>query len=135
MIALRIIKAIWNTCTIIASVLIGPALPVIGFSGNLVITHNIMKTAVPPMPAEYHVLPHCLKIGTIQNICAKPPTKNKISELPISSPLLIVSITLLRCNKPAINVPAAAAARNIFNFFHLLQKWINYIKDSQILYF
>ena len=77
-----------------ASVLIGPALPVIGFSGNLVIPHSIIKTTVPHMPIEYQVLPYCLKIGTIQNICAKPPIKNKISELPISSPLLIVSITL-----------------------------------------
>ena len=95
-------KAIWNICIIVASILIGPALPVIGFSGILVITHNSTKTAVHAMPIEYQVLPHCLIIGTVQNTWAIPPTKNKISALLIASPLLIVSITLFRCNIPGI---------------------------------
>jgi hypothetical protein len=38
-----------------------------------------------------------------------PPTKNKISGFPISSPLLIVSLNLLICSIPAIKVVAAAA--------------------------
>lgn len=62
---------------VIASLLIGPALPVIGFSGIIVITHNNINIAVPTMPIEYHILPHCLILGTTQNICAAPPTKNK----------------------------------------------------------
>ena len=94
---------------IIASPLIGPALPVIGFSGILVIIYNNIKTTVPAIPIEYHILPHCLIVGTTQNTCAMPPTKNKISGFPISSPLLIVSLTLLICSIPAIKVVAAAA--------------------------
>ena len=52
---------------IIASPLIEPALPVIGFSGILVIIHNNINTAVPAIPIEYHILPHCLIVGTTQN--------------------------------------------------------------------
>jgi hypothetical protein len=49
---------------IIASPLIGPALPVIGFSGILVIIYNNIKTTVPAIPIEYHILLHCLTRGT-----------------------------------------------------------------------
>ncbi len=62
---------------IIASPLIGPALPVIGFSGILVIIHNNINTAIPAIPIAYHILPHCLIVGTTQNTCAMPPTKIK----------------------------------------------------------
>jgi hypothetical protein len=96
---------------IIASPLIGPALPVIGFSGILVIIYNNIKTTVPAIPIEYHILLHCLTRGTTQNR-AIPPTKNKISGLPISSPILIVSINLFICSIPAIKVVAAAAAES-----------------------
>jgi len=72
------------------------------------------------MPIEYHILPHYLNIGTTQNICAAPPTKNKISALPSSSPLLIVSINLFICSIPAIKVVAAAAYSNIVNFLTIL---------------
>jgi hypothetical protein len=67
MIILRIIKAIRNTCIIIASPLIGPPLPVIGFQ-VLVITHISTKTVVPTIPIEYQVLPPCLIIGITQHV-------------------------------------------------------------------
>lgn len=44
------IKAAWNTSIAIAIGLMGPALPVIGLSGILVITKSMISTIVPPMP-------------------------------------------------------------------------------------
>ena len=85
MIPLRIINAIWNSCIASASSLIGPALPVIGFSRILVITQNNIEIVVPVMPIENHIFPHCLIIGTSQNTGAAPAIKNKISALPICS--------------------------------------------------
>ena len=112
MIILRIIKAIRNTCIIIASPLIGPPLPVIGFQ-VLVITHISTKTVVPTIPIEYQVLPPCLIIWITQHVWAIPPIKNKMPALTLPS---IVFETLTRCNIPAIKVVAAATYSNIVTF-------------------
>ena len=74
MAAVNPMKAAWNTSIAIAIGIMGPALPVIGLSGILVIRKNIINTIVPAMPKQYHGNPHLLIIGSTQNSCAIPAT-------------------------------------------------------------
>lgn len=99
-------KAAWNTSIAIAIGIMGPALPVIGLSGILVIAKSMINTIVPPMPIKYHGLPHLLIIGTTQNSWAIPATEKKIKKLRLKSNTFGAWI---RCKMPAIAVVAAAA--------------------------
>lgn len=99
-------KAAWNTSIAIAIGIMGPALPVIGLSGILVIAKSIISTIVPPMPIKYHGLPHLLIIGTTQNSWAIPATMKKMPVLRLN-PKMLGART--RCKIPATAVVAAAA--------------------------
>ena len=98
------IYAIWNISITIAISLIGPPLPVIGFSGILVITHIIINIRVPPIPMKYHILPHLFSIGMTQKIWAIPEIIKNIPEFGF---LPITLGTNERCNIPAMAVVAA----------------------------
>jgi hypothetical protein len=76
MAAVNPMKAAWNTSIAIAIAIgiMGPALPVIGLSGILVIRKSIINTIVPAMPKQYHGNPHLLNIESTQNSCAIPAT-------------------------------------------------------------
>ena len=85
MAAVNPMKAAWNTSIAIAIGIMGPALPVIGLSGILVIRKSIINTIVPAMPTQYHGNPHLLIIGTTQNNWAIPATMKNMKKLRLNS--------------------------------------------------
>jgi hypothetical protein len=106
MAAFNPMKAAWNTSIAIAIGIMGPALPVIGLFGILVIRKGIINTIVPAMPKQYYGNPHLLIIGSTQNSCAIPATVKNTPVLRLNRNVFGAKI---KCKIPAIAVVAAAA--------------------------